>query len=35
MNTLSSGFLMILLGVWIFTRTWWGALPHKIAAAVT
>ena len=23
--------LLILLGVWLFVRVWWGHLPHVIA----
>lgn len=27
--------LMLLVGVWLFVRVWWGHLPHQIARAVT
>jgi hypothetical protein len=33
-NTLSSGLLLLLLGVWLFVRVFWGHLPHKIVSAV-
>lgn len=31
---MAAGFVMILLGVWLFVRTWWGGLPHTLAQAV-
>lgn len=31
---LAGGLVLILLGVWLFTRTWWGHLPAKIAEKV-
>lgn len=27
--------LLLLLGAWLFVRTWWGHLPHVVAKAVT
>ncbi len=29
------GLLLILAGVWLFTRTWWGHLAETIADTVT
>jgi ABC-type nickel/cobalt efflux system permease component RcnA len=26
--------LILLVAVWLFVRTWWGHLPHKVAQAV-
>lgn len=26
----SGALLLILLGVWLFVRVWWGHLPHLI-----
>jgi hypothetical protein len=31
----ASGLILLLLGAWIFVRTFWGGLPHRIAGAVT
>jgi hypothetical protein len=27
-----AGLLLILIGLWLFVRTWWGHLPHLVAA---
>lgn len=26
--------LLVLLGVWLFVRTWWGSLPKTIVSSV-
>lgn len=28
---MAGALLLLLLGVWLFVRTWWGHLPHVIA----
>lgn len=28
---MAAGLVLLLLGVWLFTRTWWGGLPRAIA----
>jgi hypothetical protein len=25
-----AGLLLLIVGVWLFLRTWWGHLPHLI-----
>lgn len=32
---LAAGLLLLLLGVWLFVRTWWGGLATAIARKVT
>jgi ABC-type nickel/cobalt efflux system permease component RcnA len=34
-GNLASGLLLLLLGVWLFVRVWWGGLARRVAAAVT
>lgn len=34
-GSLAAGLLMLILGVWLFTRTWFGGLPHAIAKGAT
>jgi ABC-type nickel/cobalt efflux system permease component RcnA len=31
---MAGAILLILLGVWLFVRTWWGHLPHVLRNAV-
>jgi len=30
-----TNLLLILLGVFLFVRTWWGHLPHLVSKSVT
>jgi hypothetical protein len=32
---MAAGLVLMLLAVWLFVRTWWGGLPHRLAGAVT
>jgi hypothetical protein len=31
----AGALVLIVLAVWIFTRTWWGHLPHVLVAKAT
>ena len=33
-GSLAAGLLLLLLGVWLFVRTWWGGLATSITARV-
>jgi hypothetical protein len=32
---MAGALLLVLFGVLVFTRTWWGRLPHLLASKVT
>ena len=34
-DDLAPGLLIVLLGVWLFVRVWWGGLAVQIAKGVT
>ncbi len=31
---MAGGLVLMIFAVWLFVRTFWGHLPHKIAGAV-